>query len=56
MSKFSSSPVARPTRTAFAVIVTPRRSSTWRQSAPANTMHAVSRPLNGPPPRRSALP
>ena len=56
MSKLSSLPVAWPTRTALAVIVMPRRSRICRQTAPANTRHAVSRPLNGPPPRRSAWP
>ena len=56
ISKFSSLPVALPTRTALAVIVIPLRSSTWRQTAPAKTIHAVSRPLKGPLPRRSMLP
>ncbi len=43
-------------RQACAPIVTPRRSRICRQTAPANTRQAVSRPEKWPPPRISFAP
>ena len=45
-----------PMRQACAPIVTPRRSRICRQTAPANTRQAVSRPEKCPPPRISFAP
>ena len=40
----------------WAAIFMPRRSKTWRQTAPANTRGAVRRPEKWPPPRMSLAP